>query len=271
MKTRLLILLFCSSTIFSLAAASQKDGSDELKRLFGKLNSKIPDQEKILVNDSIRAIMESYIRSDSIFNHEFTGLKFLGQIKSEDSKMKVVSWNMLLRDSPARYFCYFINRRKDGNKILGLSADYSADNIRTDTVYTAENWYGALYYDMRPVKKGKDTFWMLLGIDYGNPAITRKVIDVLSFTPDDNPVFGKNWFYDGTNVKYREVLEYSFTAVISMRFMSDKLIVFDHLVPISPVHANNREFYGPDFSYDAYRFEKGIWQLKINVDARNEE
>ncbi len=271
MKARLLILLLCSIFISSLAATGGKDASDELNRLFGRLNSKIPDQEKILVNDSIISIIDSYVRSDSIFTHEFAGLKFLGQIKSGDSKMKIVSWNMLLRESPARYFCYFINRRKEGNKILGLTADYSSENIRTDTVYSPENWYGALYYDLRPVKRGNETFWMLLGIDYGNPAITRKVIDVLSFTPGDDPVFGKKWFNDGTNVKYREVLEYSFTAVISLRFMSDKLIIFDHLVPISPVHANNREFYGPDFSYDAYRFEKGIWQLKINVDARNEE
>jgi hypothetical protein len=271
MKVRFLIIFLCFTFIISLATAGGKDASDELNRLFRKLNSKITDQEKILVNDSIMSLIGSYVRSDSIFTHEFTGLKFLGQIKSEDSKMKVVSWNMLLMDSPARYFCYFINRRKDGNKILGLSADYRADKIRTDTVYSAENWYGALYYDLRPLKRGNETFWMLLGIDYGNPAITRKVIDVLSFTSEDDPVFGKKWFNDGTAVKYREVLEYSFTAVISLRFMSDKLIVFDHLVPISPVHANNREFYGPDFSYDAYRFEKGIWQLKINVDARNEE
>ncbi len=271
MKARLLILLLFSAIISNLSSGRDNDTSDYLKKLFLKLNSKIPDQEKILVNDTIRSIIESYVNSDSILIHEFTDIKFLGQIKSEDSKMKIVSWNMLLKDSPGKYFCYFINRRKEGTKIIKLSADYSCEKIRTDTVYSAGNWYGALYYDLRPVKRDNETFWMLLGIDYGNPSITRKVIDVLSFNSDDDPVFGKKWFDDGTALKYREVLEYSFTAVISLRFMSDKLIVFDHLVPISAGYINNREFYGPDYSYDAYRFEKGIWHLKINVDARNRE
>ncbi len=71
--------------------------------------------------------------------------------------------------------------------------------------------------------------------------------------------------------KYREVLEYSSSAVISLRFVSDKSIVFDHLVPISPVYKGKKENYGPDYSSDAYNFEKGMWRLKLNIDARNKE
>ena len=39
----------------------------------------------------------------------------------------------------------------------------------------------------------------------------------------------------------------------------------------SPVWNHHLKTYGPDFSYDAYHFEKGAWQLRINVDARNKE
>ncbi|HQG76265.1 MAG TPA: hypothetical protein PLS58_02165 [Bacteroidales bacterium] len=271
MKFYAAILIFFSAVISNLAVVRENNPEDELSRLFGRIASGIPDQQKILASDSIRLIIDSYVYSDSIFSHEFSNLKYLGQITSKDSRMKIITWNLPLKENPGRYYCYFINRRKEGNRILRLSANYNPDNIRTDTSYFQEDWYGALYYDMRPVRKGNEVFWMILGIDYGNPAITRKVIDVLSFDDADRPVFGKKWFDTGTEVKYREVLEYSFTAVISLRFMSDKMIVFDHLVPISPEYLNNREFYGPDYSYDAYRFDKGTWHLRLDVDARNKE
>lgn len=112
---------------------------------------------------------------------------------------------------------------------------------------------------------------MLLGIDFGNPVITRKIIDVLSFTPDGRIVFGRKLFASGDLTKYREVLEYSSEAVISLKFLTDKSIIFDHLVPVSSSLKGKKEYYGPDFSYDAYNLEKGIWRFKSDVDARNKK
>jgi hypothetical protein len=50
--------------------------------------------------------------------------------------------------------------------------------------YNPENWYGALYYAVRPVVEGGIRYWLVLGLDYGNPYMTRKVIDVLDFSGD---------------------------------------------------------------------------------------
>ena len=56
----------------------------------------------------------------------------------------------------------------------------------------------------------------------------------------------------GNNTKFREVLEYSSEAVASLKFNNDKSIVFDHLVPVSAALKGKKEFYAPDYSYDAY-------------------
>ncbi len=42
------------------------------------------------------------------------------------------------------------------------------DPVRTDTTYNESDWYGALYYDLRPYIIDKQRCWVLLGIDYGN-------------------------------------------------------------------------------------------------------
>jgi len=72
-------------------------------------------------------------------------------------------------------------------------------------------------------------------------------------------------------MKYRIVLEYSATATVSLRFDTANSIVFDHLVPFSPSAGTNRQYYGPEYTYDAYVFDGYVWKLKINVDVRNKE
>jgi hypothetical protein len=91
----------------------------------------------------------------------------------------------------------------------------------------------------------------------------------LSFAEDGSLVFGRKWFADGDQIKYRAVFEYASNAMMTLRFRSDRSIVFDHLVPFSPSQKDDRQFYGPDYSVDAYNFTDGLWKLLINADVRN--
>jgi hypothetical protein len=91
----------------------------------------------------------------------------------------------------------------------------------------------------------------------------------LSFTEDGSIVFGKKWFIDGDQQKYRAVFEYASNAMMTLRFRSDKSIVFDHLVPFTPSQKDDRQYYGPDYSVDAYNFDNGVWKFTVNVDVRN--
>jgi hypothetical protein len=231
------------------------------------------DSERIQINDSIRLILDSYVKSDSVFTHRFTNLRYLGQIVSPDSSLKIITWNLVLENEPGKYFCYFI-RKQDAvkeNKIYRLSVTYNEKPIDSDTTYTESDWYGALYYDLRPFIIDNIRCWILLGIDYGNSEISRKIIEVLSFTPDNSIVFGRKWFASGEEKTYRAVFEYASNAMMSLRFRSESSIIFDHLVSFSSTHKDDRQYYGPDYSFDAYNFENGLWKLVLNVDARNKQ
>jgi hypothetical protein len=270
------IFLYLILSIFLTtgAAKSQVPAGETpqvLENLFDRLINNYIDNDRIRINDSIRLIIDSYVKSDSVFTHKFTNLRYLGQITSPDSLIKIITWNLVLENQPGRYFTYFIRRQKESkeNNIYRLAASYSEKQVSVDTIYTEADWYGALYYDLKPYTIENKHFWVLLGIDYGNPYISRKIIDVLSFTEDGSIIFGKDWFMEGNQKKYREVFEYASNAMISLRFRSDNSIVFDHLVPFSPSQKDDRQFYGPDYSVDAYNYTDGIWKLTINVDVRN--
>jgi hypothetical protein len=268
-----LILFILLSTSAAKSQVSATDTPQVLEELFDRLVGNYNDSDRIQINDSIRLILDNYVKSDSVFTHRFTNLRYLGQIVSPDSSMKVITWNLVLENEPGKYFCYFI-RKQDAvkeNKIYRLSVSYNEKPVDSDTTYTESDWYGALYYDLRPCIIDNIHCWILLGIDYGNSEISRKIIEVLSFTPEDSIVFGRKWFASGEEKTYRAVFEYASNAMMSLRFRSESSIVFDHLVSFSSIHKDDRQYYGPDYSFDAYNFENGLWKLVLYVDARNKE
>lgn len=270
-------ILYLILSLFLTAGAAKGQVSSEetpqvLEDLFDRLINNYNDNDRIRINDSIRLILDSYVKSDSVFTHRFTNLRYLGQLTSPDSLLKIITWNLVLENEPGRYFTYFIRKQDQSkeNKIYRLAASYNEKLVSVDTTITGANWYGALYYDIKPFITENKRSWVLLGIDYGNAYISRKIIDVLSFTEDDSIVFGKKWFTDGDHKKYRAVFEYASNAMMTLRFKSANSIVFDHLVPFSPSQKDDRKFYGPDYSVDAYNYTDGFWKLVINADVRNQ-
>ncbi len=273
MKKYLILLLIVGLFRF-MAAESQPASSDtsiRLQGLFNRLAAGTSDAEKLRINDSIINIIDKYVRSDTVLKHKFRNIRYLGQISTRDSKLKIVTWNLILHDSKSRYYCYFINGNGKHNSVYKLTGPYREEPVRSDTVYSMSDWYGALYYDIRPLKKDNQLYWILLGVDFGNPTVTRKIIDVMSFTPGGDIVLGKKWFTDSGKTNYRVVIEYSSDAVVSLKFLSDKSIVFDHLVPFASSQEDSREHYGPEYSFDGYSYEKGMWKFRSGVNVKNKK
>lgn len=244
-----------------------------LEGMFSRIRENLSSEQKLRINDSTQTLVDKYAKSDSVFTYKFDNLRFLGQIISPDSLVKIISWNLILESGDNSYYCYFIRKGKDNssNDVYKLSGLYSEKAIGSDTLYSDSNWYGALYYDIRPFKvAGTEQSYVILGIDYGNSFVTRKVIDILTFGSDHKLIFGKKCFVDGKVLRQRVVFEYSTKVVMSLRFMNDKSIVFDHLSPSSPEFRDNHQFWGPDFSFDSYNLENGFWRLKSDVDVRIE-
>ena len=245
--------------------------STDLENLFGRLLTVSDDSARIFINDSILTLVDSYVECDSIFTHRLSNVRYLGQITSPDSLIKIITWNLYLRNQPGRYYSYIIRKfpEKGTRKVYRLFTEYDSAEIMTDKVYISDNWYGALYYSIRPQIINGLTCWILLGIDYGNSSVTRKIIETLSFDRDQNIILGLKSFKAGGAVDYRVVFQYSATATMTLRFGGDDSIIFDHLVPFAPELANDRQYYGPDYSNDAYILENGFWNFSLNVDARN--
>ena len=269
----LYLIIILSGSGQTIGQTSSQNVPAELATLFVRLEKVYDDDTRIRINDSIRSILDSYTVSDSVFTHRFTNLRYLGQITSSDNMLKIITWNLILTNSANRYFCYFIRKGEHGkkNSVYMLKGVNSGEPVRTDTLYSDDNWYGALYYDLRPVKIKKIVCYVLLGIDFGNTKVNRKIIDVLTFTQDGRMIFGRKWFESGNEFKYRVVFEYDPSGVMSLKFRSGKSVVFDHLVPLPTGTKGELQSFGAEYSFDSYTFKKGIWKFERDVDVRNKD
>ncbi|MCU0474152.1 MAG: hypothetical protein MUC93_12455 [Bacteroidales bacterium] len=275
MKSKRYIIIIAALIIMSPVKGQTKSPniSPLLENLYNKILYTNDDGERIRLNDSVRLIISSYVASDSVFEHKFTNLRYLGQVTSPDSRLKIINWNLILRDGSNRYFCFLIRKGDKGeqNRVYELTGENQEEAVRTDQTYTDKNWYGALYYSIQPFKKEKRTYYILLGIDYGNILITRKIIDVLSFPEGGSILFGNDCFVKGEDKNFREVLEYSSDGVMTLRLHSKKMIVFDHLVSFSDDQNEKPEYAGAEFTYDAYLLKKGVWKFIKNADVKNKK
>ena len=244
-----------------------------LEGLYKRITNTKDELEKLRLNDSIKLIIGSYAASDSVFTHRFENLRYLGQIISPDMKVKIITWNVFMRNSPNRYFCYIIRKgeRKQMNSVYFLSGQNREEPIRTDIKYSSENWYGALYYAIQPFRKKRQTHYILLGLDYGNISVARKLIDVLSFTSGGDLLFGLDCIEKNKVTSQREVLEYSPEGIVSLRMETPKMIVFDRLTTITTGHGDGTELSGAGITFDGYVLKRGSWRFISDVDVKNKK
>jgi len=259
--------------IYRASAQTDKrtDVSAVLEDLYDRITKTKDDDGKLRLNDSIRLIIGDYALSDSVFSHTFSNLRYLGQIISPDNKLKIITWNVFLREGPNRYFSYIIRKgeKKKPGRVYILSGINREDPVNTEITYKADNWYGALYYAIQPFKKERKVYYILLGLDYGNLKVSRKIIDVLSFEADGTLLLGLDCFVRDRHTESRVVLSYSPDGVVILRFADRKTIVFDQIEDITTGHGNGSGLSVPGSSYNGYVFRKGSWRFVSGIDVKN--
>jgi hypothetical protein len=269
---KLFLTLLLSLQILNLF--SQKDTllirrEKVLVSYLNKIRSTQNDQEKKNYNLLFRDyLIETYSKQNS-YNYNFTELKTVGFIESPDKEFKIINWNVQLQDESNLFFCLVIrpvNKRK--NKIIELIHKTHVYEMPKDYV-NESNWYGALYYKIIPIKKGKKTVYTLLGWRSNSNISYMKLIDVIQIN-GSHAKLGAPIFLSKKEKLKRVVLEYSKKASMTVRY-EDKFerIVFDHLSPESPSMNGMYEYYVPDMSYDAYVLQDENWILNEDVIAIN--
>ncbi len=268
LKVLLFLLLINPNNVFSQV----NDNLQEIQILFDKLYFAVDDTTKMQINKVIKIKLKLYVENNRDLVDDLSSIKNLSSLKSDDKDVFLFTWAVKFNNENLHYFGlikYYNNN--DGKYYVDELVDN--DEITSEnkqSKFQLNNWYGAVYYKIISRKYKKERTYLLLGWDTNDDFTNKKIIDVLYIDKNDEiPIFGKgNIDFNGKKIT-RFVFEYGERVAMTLTYNAKKkLVIWDHLSPAKQKFKGIYKYYGPDFSFDALQFEKGIWKYIPDIELK---
>ncbi len=262
-----------------IAVAQHSDESGNIKRLTmyqdsltdlgKKLINEDTEMERINANTEFIRTLVKALKVPHSFNFPLDSVKSITILNSPDNRFRILTWHIAYDDGSYRF--YGTVQMNTGEKLLMYPLEDYSPLIKNaeDTVTDNTKWFGAQYYKIIPVYAEQNPYYVLLGWKGNTIKSNKKVIEVLSFK-NGHPVLGMPVFYGNGKTRKRIVFEYARQVSMLLKYEPEQhLIVFDHLIPPDKKQKDKPESFGPDLSYNGYRFKNGRWEFADNLDMRN--
>jgi hypothetical protein len=193
----------------------------------------------------------------------------LSRIDAPDGRFRLITWNLPRDNGTHRYRGMLLAKRGKKTVVHELFDATSVISNPELAELESSRWYGALYYAVVPVKKGGRIYYTLLGWKGFSTSETHKVIEVLSFR-GDKPRFGAPLFGGDKVKEQRQVFGFAAQSSMLLRYEPEQQrIVLDHLSAVRADMEGKAAFMGPDMSFDAYVWDKGLWNYLRDIDLRD--
>lgn len=235
---------------------------------YAVVNDSLADNRFLACRGMIPALVRA-LKVPNSFHYKFDRLKNVSIQYPQDSSFRIFTWQLYVDKDDYRYYGA-IQMNTPELKLYPL-IDRSANVTDMEQeILSADKWYGAVYYNLKECKNSQGKYYLLFGFDGYQFFNKRKLIDVLTFGKDGKPVFGAPIFVNAekdkpTRTKKRVFLEYSAASSVKLNYDEAlEMIVFDHLIPMQGQY-NEGTVHVPDGSYEAYKFEKGVWKYLPTV------
>lgn len=245
-----------------------KNLEEKLKIIQNKIYNATSDSLKMAYNREFLALLDTALVAELSFSYPFDSLKQIGRLYAPDKTFRIINWNIPKTDGTHLYFGFIQSYDKKSKRYLVEKLLDKSGTIKNPETHigSPEKWFGMLYYDI--IKTGD--YYTLLAWDGNDRLTSRKYIDVLYFKSNGDAVFGKDVFKMPRKNPRRIVFEFSAEIVMSLKYNDSKdMIIFDHLAPRDEFMEGQYQYYGPDFSYDAFEYSKGKWKFVPDVDVKN--
>jgi hypothetical protein len=260
-------VLFLAMMLGLQLAAIEPEAEAKLALLYAQIVEKETDVERVVASTAFKKSLKEQLYKKGALDYPFDSLRMC-KILSPDRQFRLFNWNVPLKSGLEFYEAILMipDAETDMVRLIELN-DTSAEMDKVEgRICKPSEWYGALYYEVVPFKKGKSQQYLLLGWDGDTRITNKKVIDVLSFN-GQSIRFGSPVFKTPEGLKKRVVFTYGEQSHMSLVYQpKDKRLVFDHLAPRNQSLEGRLQFYGPDMSFDALALSKGKWNWASNVE-----
>lgn len=277
----LFISIFSGYSLFAQeteeAAATYADLSDiemEISALGTTLHNDTSLSNRQYAANSIEALLQKSLEAENTYGYPFEEIVGISLLQPEDKRFRIFTWE--LYETPQSYVQYGIVQTNDG-KVYVLQ-DKSHEMQRPEFGRNkADNWYGALYYNLRAFETNNQTQYLLFGRDSYSLYEHRKVLDIIYFDHTGKPRFGNNVLkvkdgFGRMRTVNRFLIQYS--AGVNVKLNYDEvqdMVVYDHLINGAGIVEGQAPTGVPDGSYCGLKLTKGRWEYidKVFKDDPN--
>ena len=223
---RLILLLFFSVAFVHTFAQKetpvvQTPSTDSLMAAAMAMYNGKTDMARYEANEKFIQLLKKDLREEGAFDYVFDSLRILSVIYPDDRKFKVLSWNLPLSNfKNENYGLMMVFSEKSHNYKLIELRDVSNDIVNPEKEILKKGlWYGAVYYQLIEKKVEGKKVYTIIGWHPTNGLYQQKVIDVITFDRNDEPIFGKLMFRGkGFTSSKRIVFRYSDKVAMKLRF-----------------------------------------------------
>ncbi|MFI5155037.1 MAG: hypothetical protein ACHQEM_02575 [Chitinophagales bacterium] len=267
-------LVFFFSFIVPLLAQSQsldiKEFSkreDSLKKFaYPIVFANTPEQRLRADSNFVRSLVRT-LKLKNSFYFPFDSLQTVSHLYSPDSAFRIFTWQFKKDE-----FFYLQRgaiqmKTADGSlKLIPLHDVSMFTKKPMDSVRTANNWIGAIYYRIIQKESNGKKIYTLLGIDDYSIGSNKKWMEILTFNSNGDPLFGGPYISfkdDSAKSSKKPVLrfgiEYKKEAASTFNYdPSLDMIVYDQLISESD-EPENKETYVPDGDFEGFKWQDGLW------------
>lgn len=289
----LVVLLLVLGPVNKILYAQELGSLNDSMKIIAPLIRNAPtDPERYFVNDLFIKLLDEALSIDWKMHHVWQEMEGVSILTSPDKRCRIFTWFIPLSSGNYVYqgVIQSYNERQKRYTAHWLVDQSEKITQPEHALLDANNWFGALYYELIPVSTSSNTYYTLLGWDGHDNLSRRKLIEILSFRSNGIPVFGYHLFRQKNQKNRRIIFEYSAKTSMALRYDRqayterfrkkgkgivekqhfEEMIVFDRLMPMHPSMEGQFAFYVPETNIvDGYIFQNGRWNFIPNIDARN--
>ncbi len=267
-------LVFFFSLIAPLFAQSQQldlkefnKREDSLKKFaYAIVFANTPEQRLRADSNFVRSLVRT-LKLKNSFYFPFDSLQTVSHLYSPDSTFRIFTWQFKKDE-----FFYLQRgaiqmKTPDGSlKLIALHDVSMFTKKPMDSIRTANNWIGAIYYRIIQKESNGKKIYTLLGVDDYSIGSNKKWMEILTFNNNGDPIFGGPYISfrdDSAKSSKKPVLrfgiEYKKEAASTFNYdPSLDMIVFDQLISESD-EPDNKETYVPDGDFEGFKWQDGLW------------
>jgi hypothetical protein len=198
------------------------------------------------------------------FQYTFDSLRWISKKSPADRSFRIFTWEVAVGEGDVRYFGV-IQTADEKLHVLKDNFKNIEGGLKEDE-YDKDTWLGALCYHLMENTTSKgEKYYLLFGINRLDKYENIKLIDVLFFTREGNPYFGKPVFKNHVpgqkdEMFNRLVYKYASDAQMTVNYNPGmEMIVVDNLIKKMSRIPGQGETLVPDGSYVGYELKEGYW------------